>query len=152
MSTTELETQVLNGEELQLAKTAQRCIVHALDHSRARKIVIVDEAGEGGDVLEVPVQALRFFADILGMMSQGKLVSIVPQKLELTTQEAAAFLNVSRPFLIKQLENNVIKYRKIGAHRRIAFDDLVALKASMQRESKSALQNLIDLDQEMGLE
>ena len=155
MSTTDLIKPILSEHDAELAKTAQRCIMAALDHSRAQKIVLVDESGKIGrnaPVLELPPQALRFFAEILGMLSQRQPISLMPQKHELTTQEAAAFLNVSRPFLVKQLETGKLEFKLVGTHRRISFEALVAFKKSMQRKSREAMQALADLDQDLGLE
>ena len=155
MSTTDLIKPILSEHDAELAKTAQRCIMAALDHSRAQKLVLVDESGKIGrnaPVLELPPQALRFFAELLGMMSQRQPISFMPQKHELTTQEAAAFLNVSRPFLVKQLETGKLEFKLVGTHRRISFEALVAFKKSMQRKSREAMQALADLDQDLGLE
>jgi excisionase family DNA binding protein len=135
---------VLNDDEAEMAKTAQRCIMKALDHSRAQKIKIVDESGEINTVLEVPPKALRLFAELLGAMSQRQLISIVPQGLELSTQEAAAMLNVSRPFIIKLIEEGKLECRKVGRHRRIEFDALSRYREQMKSESATALQRLAD--------
>ena len=154
MPATDLIKPILSEHDAELAKTAQRCIMAALDHSRAQKIVLVDESGKIGrnaPVLELPPQALRFFAEILGMLSQRQPISLMPQKHELTTQEAAAFLNVSRPFLVKQLETGKLPHRKVGRHRRVEFENLLAFKQSMHRDTEQALQELATQAQEMGL-
>ena len=154
MSTTDLIKPILSEHEIELAKTAQRCIMAALDHSRAQRIALADEngiVGKNAPVLELPPQALRFFAEILGLMSQGRPISLVPQKHELTTQEAAAFLNVSRPFLVKQLETGKLAHRKVGRHRRVEFEKLLEFKQSMHRDTEQALQDLATQAQELGL-
>ena len=154
MSTTDLIKPILSEHDAELAKIAQRCIMAALDHSRAQRIALVDESGVVGKnapVLELPPQALRFFAEILGLMSQRQPISIMPQKHELTTQEAAAFLNVSRPFLVKQLETGKLPHRKVGRHRRVEFEKLLEFKQSMHRDTEQALQELATQAQELGL-
>ncbi|MEY8690140.1 MAG: helix-turn-helix domain-containing protein [Leptothrix sp. (in: b-proteobacteria)] len=125
----------------------------ALDHSRAQRIALLDESGNVADapVLELPPQALRFFADVLGMMAQQQPVVLMPQNHELTTQEAAAFLNVSRPFVIKEVEAGHLKCRKVGRHRRIEFNELRRYQAAQQQASEQALQALADLSQDLGL-
>ena len=145
MSTKELLDSVLDEREAEMAKTAQRCIMAALDHSKAHRIALVDRRSKNqAPVLELPPKALRFFADLLGAMSQRQPVSLIPQKHELTTQEAAAFLNVSRPFVVKQLEEGKIPYRKVGRHRRVEFEQLVKYQESQRRDTDSALQDLAD--------
>ena len=135
---------ILTNEEAEMAKIAQRCIMKALDHSRTQKIQIIDESGAAAPVLEVPPKALRLFADLLGRMSQRQVISLVPQDHELTTQEAAAMLNVSRPFVIKLIEDGKLSCRKVGRHRRIEFQTLVNYKQKMKSESADALQRLAD--------
>ena len=145
MSTKELLDSVLDEREAEMAKTAQRCIMAALDHSKAHRIALVDRRSKNqAPILELPPKALRFFADLLGAMSQRQPVSLIPQKHELTTQEAAAFLNVSRPFVVKQLEDGKISYRKVGRHRRVEFEQLVKYQESLRRDTDSALQELAD--------
>jgi excisionase family DNA binding protein len=150
---TDLLDSVLSTEEAELAKVAQRCIMASLDHSRAHRIVLIDRDGgiDSSPTLELPPKVLRFFAEMLGAMAEQKLVTLVPQKHELTTQEAAAFLNVSRPFVIKEIETGKIPHRKVGRHRRITFTDLVKYQRVSQEGSDQALQDLTDQAQALGL-
>jgi excisionase family DNA binding protein len=144
---------MLSAQEVEMAKVAQCCIMAALDHPRAHKIVLVDETDQGHQpaTLEVPPQALRLFADILGRMAQGQAISVIPQKMLLSTQEAANYLNVSRPFVVKQLEEKKLNHIKVGRHRRIAFEDLVAFQKTMRHKAEAALQELTDQAQELGM-
>lgn len=153
MSTHTLSESLLNEHDAELAKIAQRCIMAALDHSRAHKIALVDEADQTGNppTLEVPPQALRLFADILGKMAQRQPFAVIPQKTLLSTQEAANILNVSRPFVVKQLEAKKIDYVKIGRHRRIVFEKLIEYQNSMQIEAENALQELADQAQKLDM-
>lgn len=141
-----------NESEANLAKVAQRCLMTALDHSRAQRIALVDEAGEpAAPVLELPAKALRLLADILGMMAKQQAILLLPQKMELTTQEVATWLNVSRPFVIKEIENGRLRCRKVGRHRRIGFEELLRYRAQQRAASEAALQELADLSQESDL-
>ena len=150
---TDLLDSVLSTEEAELAKVAQRCIMASLDHSRAHRIALIDRDGgiDSSPTLELPPKVLRFFAEMLGAMAEQKLVTLVPQKHELTTQEAAAFLNVSRPFVIKEIETGKIPHRKVGRHRRVTFTDLVKYQRDSQAATDQALQDLTDQAQELGL-
>lgn len=143
----EVKDPVLNEQEANLAKVAQRCIIAALDHSRAQKIALVDETGElkeGAPILELPPQVLRFFADMLGAMAERQPISLIHQKHELSTQEAAAILNVSRPFVVKELEAGRLPFRKVGRHRRIEYKDLMEYREKMCRKMDEGLQELAD--------
>lgn len=152
MTTDPLDT-VLSTEEADMARVAQRCIMAALDHSRAHRIMLLDETAAGQPpVLELPPKALRFFAEMLGAMSEQKVVTLVPQKHELTTQEAAAFLNVSRPFVIKEIQAGKLDCRKVGRHRRIEFAELARYRKAAHDASEKALQDLADLDRTLGLD
>lgn len=153
MNTDKLLEPVRNERDADMAKVAQRCIMAALDHSRAPKIVLVEEGQDAqkAPTIELPPQALRAIADLLGLMAQQQPVMLIPQKHELTTQEAASFLNVSRPFVIKQIEDGALKCRKVGRHRRIEFQDLLQFQQGQQQRSEDALQRLTDLSQELGL-
>lgn len=141
---------VLDEHDAALAQAAQRCLMAALDHSRAATIKLVAE-GEDMPAVELPPKALRFVADLLGLMGQRQPVVLLPQKLELSTQEAAAFLNVSRPFVVKQIESGRLPCRKVGRHRRVLFEDLLAYQHSLRHETEAALQALADQGQELGI-
>jgi excisionase family DNA binding protein len=153
MTDESLLASVGTAHEADLAKEAQRCIMMALDHSRAPKIVLVEEGQDPvqAPVLELSPQALRAVANLLGLLGQQRPVILVPQKHELTTQEAAGFLNVSRPYLIKQVEAGRLAHRKIGRHRRIEFDELLRFQKAQKEESEKAMQKLVDLSQSMNL-
>lgn len=153
MNSPELIQPPASDREAELAKVAQRCLIAALDHSRAQRIALIDETGtgDGVPVLEVPARALRFFADVLGMMARQEPIVLMPQKHELTTQEAAAFLNVSRPFVIKEIEAGRLRCRKVGRHRRIEFQELQRYRAQQRKDSEAALQELADIAQETGM-
>lgn len=147
-----------NAAEAEMAAVAHQCLVMALDHSHADHIDITLNVGLDDDpayeapVLKLPPRALRFFADVLRQMAKQEPLLLVPQKHELTTQEAASFLNVSRPFVIKEIEANRLKCRKVNRHRRIEFEELRRYQAAQQQQSEKALQDLTQLSEELGLE
>jgi excisionase family DNA binding protein len=148
----ELRPPILSQEEAAMAKSAQRCIMAALDHSRAPAIALLDEQNHQAEAaIKLPPQALRLVAQILGAMAEGKPVTVIPGKHEMTTMEAAHFLNVSRPFVIKEIEAGRIPYRKVGTHRRVLYEDLVAYRANMMQGQQDALQRMADEAQDLGL-
>jgi len=85
-------------------------------------------------------------------MNEGRPVAVVPAKQELTTVEAANFLNVSRPFVIKEIESGHLPYRKVGTHRRVALEDLLAYAQEMRANQEKALERLADNARELGLD
>ncbi len=84
-------------------------------------------------------------------LAKGRGVSLIPMEAELTTNEAARLLKVSRPYLIRLLEKGEIPFRKVGSHRRIRFRDLMAYKQRTDQQRLDALEELSALDQEYGL-
>ena len=109
-----------------------------------------DDADE--ETVYIPASAFRLLTDILVQMANGNAVTIIPIHAELTTQQAADILNVSRPFLVEQLEKQAIPYRMIGTHRRILFKDLMQYKETMDRNRMKVLAELTAQaqDQNMG--
>lgn len=113
------------------------------------RLRVDDERGE--EMLTVPRGAVELLARILAHMANGQGVSVVPANAELTTQQAADLLNVSRPFLIGLLTAGEIDYRLVGKHRRIRAESLLSyMRADDQRRRQSA-DELTALNQEMGL-
>ena len=139
--------------EAEMAAVATACLVKALDHYKADHInVILELDGGNGEtpVLRLPPRALRFFADVLRQMSRREPMLLVPHKTELTTQEAAAFLNVSRPFVIKEIEAGRLKCRMVNRHRRIEFEELGRYQAEQKQLSAQALKAMGKLSVEIG--
>lgn len=151
-----LKEPILNKKESELARAAQRCIMAALDHSRADKIALFGEnenrITDDTPILELPPKVLKFMARALGAMAEGKTILLVPKGRELSTVEAASLLNVSRPFLTKLLKEGKIPYSVIGSHRRVKYDDLIKYRDHMRGEQNKAMQALVDQSQELGLE
>ena len=107
---------------------------------------------EGTDeVVQLPALAVRLLMNVLTTMANGDAVTLIPVHAELTTQQAADLLGVSRPFVIEQITAGRLPHRKVGTHRRIAFLDLMAYKQRMDAERRKALQALADQAQELDL-
>src|SRR5262249_33133584 len=97
------------------------------------------------------MSAFRLFAGILTQKAEGNALTLIPVHAELTTQQAADVLNVSRPYLIELLEKGAIPHRKVGTHRRVLFQDLMAYKNQTDQARLKALAELSAIDQELGL-
>lgn|GEM_PF-724668 len=121
-------------EEVELARTAAQRL-SALAH-RGRPLTLqLREAGRE-ETIELPAAAVNLLAEILEQMAAGRAVAVAPREAELTTQQAADFLNVSRPFLIRLLEEKKIPFRKVGTHRRVRFEDVARYKQSIDAERR----------------
>lgn len=137
--------------EQEMALAAQKCIMEALDHSGAPSIKLVANGDEGA-ALELPPAALRIIGQVLGLMSQGKPFTLVPNDHELTTVEAARVLNVSRPFLIKEIEARRLDCRMVGTHRRIAVSALETYRHKVRAEREAALDAMDRDADDLGLD
>jgi excisionase family DNA binding protein len=123
-----------------------------LADTRSDDSVQVEVRGEhGGDeVLVLPRPTVLMFADILAALARGQGVQLMPLNAELTTQQAADMMNVSRPYLIGLLERHEIPYRLVGRHRRIRYSDLIAYIEADEVKRRAAIDELTALDQELG--
>lgn len=88
---------------------------------------------------------------MLSQIAQGNAVTLLPIPAELTTQEAANLLNVSRPHLVKLLEAGEIPFHKVGTHRRVRFEDLMRYKEHINQKRMEALDELAAQAQELNL-
>jgi len=138
------------GADAEIAHRAARRIGDYLTaHPGADPVRIQGELA-GDDALVVPRQAAVMLAQILGFLANGQGVTVTPSNAMLTTQQAADFLNVSRPDLIKLLEAGEIPFDKVGTHRRVAFGALTEYKRRDDLERRRAADELTELGQELG--
>lgn len=133
--------------------TAVEALPHVKDYlaSHPNSVIRLVVADDPQETLVVPRGAVELLAQVLAHMAVGQGVSVVPAHAELTTQQAAGLLNVSRPFLIGLLEAGEIEYRKVGKHRRIKAQSLMAYMARDDQKRREAADELTRLNQEMGL-
>lgn len=134
-------------EERRQALEASRFLASPLRDTHSFQIV----AGDGHSFpLSLPAPALRLLYEILREMAAGNAVTVLPVQTELTTQQAADYLNVSRPYLVKMLDEGQLPSHKIGTHRRVRLEDIVAYKRADDARSLAILQELTAEAQEMG--
>lgn len=140
------ETVTPSQADVLLAVVGDRKLSHFLASATKRRgapfLLTIQSDEQDSESISIPASAFRLLVDILAEMSRGNAVTIIPTKSEITTQQAAEFLNVSRPFVVKQLEANAIPYRLVGTHRRILFSDLLRFKSEMDRKREDALNEL----------
>lgn len=119
------------------------------DHPHDDEMIeVLVEHGETSLVLPKPT--VRLFAQILAQLAEGRGVSVIPSQTELTTQQAADLLGVSRPYLIRLLESGEIPHHKVGRHRRVALTDLLAYKRFDDAQRRKVADELSGLGRELG--
>ena len=137
------EIEVANADQL------RKIMANLVTEDKPTKLQLALEKGEMADVTLSPAIA-NTFLQVLRLISSGKGFKLIPVGAELTTQQAADHLNVSRPFLIKLLEAGDIPFAKTGRHRRIKAEDLFAYKAARDAQRGETLSDMAKLDAEKG--
>lgn len=152
MTTADLTRTVLPDEkEIAAAVESSRQLAAFLTTKlETQRIELIDETQQR-EVVELPTFALRLLGEILSELALGNAVRVVPIHAELTTQEGADMLNVSRPHLVKLLDQGALPHTKTGRHRRIKFADLMAYKEQRDHASRAAMNELAAQAQELGM-
>lgn len=152
--TTASTSRVPEERDAELARAALVSVREALGPEDQRgphdPVHLRVDDDEGADIV-VPKAALDLFVHVLTNMAAGQGVTIVPAHAELTTQQAADMLNVSRPFLIRLLQGGQIEYRTVGTHRRVRAESLLAYMREDDRDREAAVDELSEMTQELGL-
>ena len=151
MPTIDLTRTILPDEkEIAAAVESSRQLAAFLTTKlETQRIELVDATQR--EVVEIPTFALRLLGDILSELALGNAVKVVPIHAELTSQEAADILNVSRPHLVKLLDQGALPHTKTGRHRRIRFADLMTYKQQRDQASRDAMDELAAQAQELGM-
>jgi excisionase family DNA binding protein len=113
------------------------------------QLAVLDDPA--GRTLQIPSLAGQMLVRILEEMARGNSMALIPVHAELTTQEAAETLNISRPSLIQLLDEGKIEFRRVGTHRRVRFDALMAYKRQLESDRRAVLAELAAYDQELGI-
>jgi excisionase family DNA binding protein len=146
-----LETTLPVEREVAAAVESKRALAAFLSTQLETQRIQIFDAKNQAHQVELPTSALRLLVDILSELAEGNAVKVVPIHAELTTQEAADMLNVSRPHLVKLLESGALAFHKTGKHRRIRFADLMVFKTEQDRASAQAMEALAKQAQELQL-
>jgi excisionase family DNA binding protein len=129
-------------------KSGERLAAH-LGHPGNLRLEV--KTGTSTEELVLPPSALRLLVRVLKELGQGNAVTLTPLHAELTTQQAADLLNVSRPHLVKLLDEGAMPSRKVGTHRRVRLEDLLAYKREFLARRHATLDELAALSQDSGM-
>jgi len=141
-----------SGRDIELAIAGHRELAAFVSTKTETQRIQVFDNKNRPHAIELPGSVLRLLIDVLSELAAGNAVKVVPVQAELTTQEAADLLNVSRPHLVKLLESGELRFHRAGKHRRIRFADLMAYKTRRDERSEAAMADLAKQAQESGLE
>lgn len=150
MITTARKPSIPTKADALLSEQSSRILAAHIVDSSTRQLKIVEEDGRE-QAVTIPASAFNLLVDILSQMAQGNAVTLIPIHAELTTQEAADLLNVSRPFVIKLIESGEIPCSRVGRHRRIRFTDLMCYKQEIDDRRMQDLDVLTQEAQELNM-
>jgi excisionase family DNA binding protein len=141
----------LTMKQAAAAAQALRSLVNTAVAEGSPFVTLRPVARPSGSPIKLPVATVRILVEALEHSAAGNASIVVPLHRELTTQEAADLLNVSRPYLVSLLEAGKIPYRKVGSRRRVMLEDLLTYKNKEATHSRKLLDELTTEAQEMGL-
>jgi len=138
-----------NTADTEMAKESSRTLATHLGKSNGSPLEIRDR--DTGETLKLPASAAKALMQILIEMGQGHAVSVTSVHAELSTQQAADILNVSRPYLVKLVDEGALPSRKVGVQRRLMLNDVIAYKKEMYAKQLKGMEELSTLSEELGL-
>ncbi len=141
-----------DAKQIEAAESALPRIRRYLDEHQEALTPVPVTVEESREELLLPRAAVELLVSVLTHMAAGRGVSIVPEHAELTTQQAADMLNVSRPHLIGLLQAEEIEYRKVGTHRRVRAASLMEYMRRDDQRRREAADELSAMNRELGLD
>ena len=136
-------------EDLEMARVASRAVARLNGRGAVRVDAVADR--EPRQTFVLPAVAVRMLTEMLTHLGEGRSVAVMPADAELTTQQAADMLNVSRPYLIRLLDERRLPHHMAGTHRRVKLNDLIAYRAERDARSQAARQQLVEEAQELDM-
>ena len=145
-------TQTSSSEsDTAAAREASRALEQLATGGATGLRVQVTESGREITTVDMPPAAMALIRTLLQELAKGKSVSVIADDTEITTQQAAELLKVSRPYLVGLIEQGELPARKVGPRRRLALVDVLAYQNATKAKRREALRELAALDQELGL-
>jgi excisionase family DNA binding protein len=151
MAKAQIEPTVPSEGDVEHAREVRRAL-ERLDVDRGALRVQIAGAGHKATTIDLPPVVTRLLMNILKETAAGHAITLVPLEAEITTQQAAELLNVSRPFVVGLIDKGALPARMVGNHRRLPLKDVLAYKADNRAKRRQSLRELAALDQELGLE
>jgi excisionase family DNA binding protein len=149
--------QLLNGNEVVTPSKADSALARQSSEklaaflAKSDRVTLHLKTGKKSEEIILPPAAVRLLVSVLSEFGQGNAVTLTPIRAELTSQQAADLLNVSRPHLVKLLDDGTIPSRKVGTHRRVELTDVLAYKQDFHARRQAALEELAALSQDLGM-
>lgn len=145
------DTLTPNQADVKVAQASGKKLARILNEvSHPKSIhILVERDDQTVETIAIPVLAIEVLSRLLSEVGKGNAVTLLPVHAELTTQQAAELLKVSRPFLIERLEEGTIPFRKVGTHRRILLQDLLDYKRSIDGNRLKSLEELASQAQDL---
>jgi excisionase family DNA binding protein len=140
-----------NISEARIAHQSGQALSSMADTDKDVHLNVMEVSGQDSISVTVPASAFKAIVQMLTELGKGNSVMLLPEESELSTQQAARFIGVSRPYIIRLLENGKIPFRKVGAHRRIRLYDLRSYLEQYQSEATKALNAMAAENQRLGL-
>jgi len=137
--------------DVQIAKESSRKLAPFAGKKNPTIQVQIASAGKAAETVDLPTSVLKLLVKILTEMSKGNAVTLMPIHAQLTTQQAAELLGVSRPFIVKELKAGKLQYQMVGTHRRIQYSDLLAYKNKIRADHDTAMNELVEQAQKHGM-
>jgi excisionase family DNA binding protein len=150
ITTSAREPVVPTAQEAAIAREASRTLAPYVDHLENLRFQVGEERNKTHK-FPLPPSAIRLLLDLLTEMAAGNAVTLIPVHAQLTTQQAADVLNVSRPFLVRLVEQGKIPHIKVGTHRRILFQDLMRYKKTIDADRQKALDELVKESEKLNM-
>ena len=147
----DIETLLPSKDEALLAEKTSRVLAAFVSAEKDVRIRLLDVEAETEPLVALPAKALRLLVNLLEEMANGNAVTLVPVHAELTTQQAADLLNVSRPHLVGLINEGLIPHRMVGTHRRVRAEDIFAYKRATDSKRREVLDELAAVSQDLGL-
>jgi len=146
------EVRTPTDQDTQVARASSKALASLLDGDGVgdAHIRFGTEANPGTEIA-LPDSAVRILFSVLQEMAKGHSVTLIPVDTELTTQQAAELLRVSRPSLIKMLDERKLPYRKVGAHRRVRYEDVLRYLDTERARRKKVMEELVAETERLGL-
>ena len=106
--------------------------------------------GPNGEAVELPESVFYVLERVAEVLARGDSITVVPVGREVTTQQAADLLNVSRQYLVRLLDEGRLPFRKVGKHRRVRIEDVLSYKATRDKDRRAGLRELSRLTEDLG--